>query len=85
MRVISISRFECTAAHDLSDAYADNELLIETNVQMLRHMSRCGACRRHIDEKLEMKHLLRTAARETGAPAAFRQRLNSLLHRVAAE
>ena len=45
-------------------SYIDDELLVETNLEMARHFQSCGARARDAAERREFRGRLRAAARE---------------------
>jgi anti-sigma factor RsiW len=61
------------------DSYIDNELLTESNLQMLEHFSRCSSCTREAQERRDMRKRLQNAVRGMPAPAGLEQRIRHRL------
>ncbi|MFN0170477.1 MAG: anti-sigma factor family protein [Bryobacteraceae bacterium] len=61
------------------DSYIDNELLVETNLEMTQHFERCAVCAREASIRRELRSRVRAAAKQTPLPAGLdilvRQRL----------
>jgi predicted anti-sigma-YlaC factor YlaD len=72
MKVISIGRFECREVRELADAFIDNELLVETNLQVLGHLGRCRDCRAFVEEKSRLKRLVYSSVKQLDVPEALR-------------
>jgi hypothetical protein len=79
MKVIAINGFSCGELRQLSDAYIDNELLIETNLQILRHTGDCNACQTYIDQKLELRDRVRVVVKGQAAPGKLVRNLKAFL------
>lgn len=52
---------ECSDFHDIADSYLGDELLVETNHEVLQHLEACAACRRELAARREMRARLRAA------------------------
>ena len=72
MKVISIGRFECREVRELADAFIDNELLVETTLQVLGHIDRCRDCRAFVEEKIRLKRLVYTSVKQLDVPETLR-------------
>ncbi|NNE67816.1 MAG: zf-HC2 domain-containing protein [Pyrinomonadaceae bacterium] len=51
----------CKDFRDVADSYLSDELLTETNHDMIRHMENCGDCRALIGARREIRSRLKTA------------------------
>lgn len=77
---------KCHDLKQLIDSYLDDELLVETNHDVHRHLENCRGCREFIAESRELRARVRTAAKslpDMKADAAFLARLNDELKRTA--
>lgn len=76
----------CQELREILDSYIGNELLIETNHEVLRHLENCAACRDELAARRELRTRLRSAvslAPETQIDPAFAARLQSNLRETA--
>ena len=72
----------CQEFKEVSDSYLGDELLIETNHEILKHLENCPACRQELTARRELRTRLRAAAKNSNAvrinPAFARQLTNNL-------
>ncbi|MGQ0540936.1 MAG: hypothetical protein ACT4O9_03670 [Blastocatellia bacterium] len=54
----------CRDFNDIADSYLSNELLVETNHEVLRHIENCGDCRNELAARRELRDRLRIAIKE---------------------
>ena len=54
---------DCREFREISEAYLSDELLVETNLQVFRHLENCPNCRKEFAAKRELRERLRTAAK----------------------
>jgi hypothetical protein len=59
MKVISMEKKLCEKTQKSLDAYLDNELLVETNQEVLRHLENCPACPEALQLRLRIKARLK--------------------------
>jgi len=73
---------DCRELRPMFDSYTSDELLIETNHEVLRHLENCTACRGEMAErrslKLRLRHAVRNASEMQIVPAFSRQLSASL-------
>lgn len=50
---------ECSDFYDIADSYLGDELLVETNHEVLQHLEGCAACRRELAARRELRARLR--------------------------
>ena len=77
---------QCRDFREVADSYLSDELLVETNHDMIAHLETCADCRRELAARRELRTILRTSfaqAEELQMPDEFASRLHSEL-RVAA-
>ena len=51
----------CREFRELIDSYLDEELLVETNHEMIRHLEGCAACRAELDDRRRLRARLKSA------------------------
>jgi hypothetical protein len=70
---------ECQEIRELVDSYLSNELLIETNHQVLRHLAACASCSAEVERRRAMRDLLVQSLREDLEVAPLRERIESAI------
>ncbi len=55
------SLMECSDFYDMADSYLGDELLVETNHEVLQHLEGCAACRGELAARRELRARLRVA------------------------
>ena len=71
----------CESVRRLLDAYVSNELLTETNLDILEHLDRCVACSAAFGSRVQTRETLRRAVRRETAPAELLQSIRKSLPR----
>jgi len=81
MNVVNFNERSCERYRRYFDAYLDNELLVETNQDVLQHLNSCVECTRILEGRARTKQLVRDAVTKEQAPpelvAALRSRLRT--------
>jgi hypothetical protein len=81
MKVVNFNERSCDKYRRSFDAYLDNELLVETNQDVLQHLNSCTECARILEDRARTKQLVRNAVTKEQAPpelvTALRSRLRS--------
>ena len=81
MKVVNFNDRACERYRRYFDAYLDNELLVETNHDVLQHLNSCAECARILEARARTKQLVRDAVTKEQAPpelaAALRSRLRT--------
>src|SRR6185295_5405109 len=75
----------CRDVREIADSFLCEELLTETNHEILRHLDTCPSCRAEIDARRRLRGALRDAfnrAPELQPSAEFRGRLRDQLREV---
>ncbi len=73
---------QCSDFHKIADSYLGDELLIETNHEVIAHLEACPACRRELAARRELRVQLRAAFANSAAlqpSPAFTKRLHAQL------
>ena len=53
----------CKDFKEIADSYLSNELLVETNHEVLQHLENCANCRRELGARRELRDVLREAVK----------------------
>jgi hypothetical protein len=61
------------------DSYLDNELLTESNLEMIEHFRRCNSCTQEVQERRNVRRRLQKAVRDIPTPAGLEQRIRDRL------
>ena len=61
------------------DSYIDDELLTESNLEMIEHFRRCTACTQEAQERRNVRRRLRDAVREVPVPSGLEGRIRDRL------
>ncbi len=72
----------CKDFREIADSYLSNELLVETNHEVLRHLENCADCRRELASRRDLRMRLRDAVRRSAQSqmnANFAARLTNYL------
>src|SRR5712692_2802343 len=81
MKVINFEDGYCTRIRSYLDSYLNNELLVETNHEVLKHIETCEGCSRSLEDRARLKAQLKRAVMREYAPVALRDRISSDLRR----
>jgi hypothetical protein len=80
---------ECRRFRDIADSYLSEELLVETNHEVLRHLESCPTCRAELAARRQVRRVLRSAFARAEAlqpPADLAERVRQFAQaRIAAE
>lgn len=68
MSVMNFEQKSCERIRGYLDSYVSNELLIETNHEVLRHLERCKVCAEALAVRVRVKNLLQNAVQREAAP-----------------
>jgi anti-sigma factor RsiW len=80
------NQVQCRDFREIADSYLSDELLIETNHDVMRHLESCAVCSRELAARRDLRHQLRKSFQQ--APqllvrSDFTTRLQTELQRVA--
>jgi hypothetical protein len=79
MDVINYKDRTCTTIRRYFDSYLDNELLVETNHEVLRHIAACADCARLLEERARIKKAVKRAVLQEQPPSAL---LSNIQHSI---
>src|SRR5215475_7649368 len=68
MNVVNFNERACERYRRYFDAYLDNELLVETNQDVLQHLNSCVECARILEGRARTKQLVRDAVTKEETP-----------------
>lgn len=69
MKVINFEHRPCEKTRRYLDSYLSNELLIETNHEVLHHLETCKECSKALEARARVRGALQRAVRRGSAPA----------------
>jgi anti-sigma factor RsiW len=75
MTQLTFDEWACRNTRTKLDSYIDDELVVETNLEMARHFQNCGACAQEEAARRELRGRLRAAARAVPTPTGLDQRV----------
>jgi anti-sigma factor (TIGR02949 family) len=75
MKVIGFERNYCKKIARLLDSYLNNELLVETIHEVLKHIRGCPDCSEALSASERVRAILQTAVRREAAPLALREKI----------
>jgi hypothetical protein len=80
MRTIPSSEGACEKIRQYLDSYISNELLVETNHEVLRHLELCAPCSREFETRIRVRTSLQNAVRREVVPADLQQKIRRRIH-----
>lgn len=81
-----VSQVQCRDFRELADSYLSNELLVETNHDVIRHLETCADCRRELAARRNVRGQLRSgfeSAPDLQVSDDFQGKLTAQLREVA--
>ena len=75
MKPVEFGRGGCTRTLQYMDSYLANELLVETNHEVLRHVENCPSCAAELDARTRVRARLREAVRAEITPPDLQARV----------
>jgi anti-sigma factor RsiW len=82
------NQMQCSDFQEIADSYLSDELLIETNHDVIRHLDACAACRFELAARRELRYEIRrefNQASELRIPDGFSKNLRAQLKERALE
>jgi anti-sigma factor RsiW len=79
MTQINFDEQACRTARSRLDSYLDNELLAESNLDLLEHFRQCAACTQEAEARRTVRVRLQAAVRETTIPGGLEARVRERL------
>jgi anti-sigma factor (TIGR02949 family) len=75
MKVISFGDSACEKIRRYLDSYVNNELTVETNHEVVRHLESCSACAGEAEDRSRLKARLKSAVTAQNAPADLSEKI----------
>ena len=79
MKLVQFGDNPCARIRRYMDSYINNELLVETNHEVLRHLETCPACAAEVESRTRMKARLQSAVRNQSVPEDLQARVRAVL------
>jgi len=83
MKVIGFEQNQCKKIRSYLDSYLSNELMVETNHEVLKHLDSCQGCSDALAGRSRVKQVLRQAVMRDEAPAGLRYRIQKDIRKSA--
>ena len=84
MKLLDFKDGACRKVVAHFDAYMDNELLVETNREVLGHLESCPDCSTSLDDRIRFRGALRRAGSRVAVPATLGDSVRSSLDKASA-
>src|SRR5690242_1148307 len=81
MNSMSHRNSACEKIRDYLDSYISNELLVETNHEVLRHLESCPSCSAEVEARSRLRARLKAAVEAQNVPADLRVTVRQMIHR----
>jgi anti-sigma factor RsiW len=75
MKIVNIGQSNCERVRQYLDSYISNELLVESNLEVLRHIEQCSACSQESETRARIRASLQAAARREDVPPGLEQKI----------
>ncbi|MFN7993939.1 MAG: zf-HC2 domain-containing protein [Bryobacteraceae bacterium] len=79
MNVINFGEAACERVRGYLDSYLSNELLIETNHEVLKHLEGCPRCAADLNARVQVRTRLKAAVQSAPVPAGLEARIQKTL------
>jgi anti-sigma factor RsiW len=81
MNVINFEPHNCKKLRAYLDSYLNNELLVETTHEVLRHLEQCPDCYEALENRRRVKQLLKTAVMKESASPALQEKIRKSIRK----
>jgi predicted anti-sigma-YlaC factor YlaD len=81
MNILKFEQNNCTRIRAFLDSYLNNELLVETTHEVLRHLETCSDCGDELKRRQHLKSLLKKAVMQVAIPASLETRIKKGIRR----
>jgi anti-sigma factor RsiW len=75
MKIVDFGQSNCERIRRYLDSYISNELLVESNLEVLRHVEQCSACSQELETRVRIRASLQAAARREDLPPGLEQKI----------
>ena len=79
MNRVQFGEGACEKTRKYLDSYISNELLVETNHEVLRHIENCPACAAELDARTQLRKRLKSAVNAQNVPPDLQVRIREQL------
>ena len=79
MKLVQFGDSACARIRRYMDSYINNELLVETNHEVLRHLESCPSCASEVETRSRIKNRLKAAVQNQGVPVDLQSRVREAL------
>jgi hypothetical protein len=79
MKLVQFGNSACARIRRYMDSYINNELLVETNHEVLRHLESCQSCASEVETRSRIKNRLKAAVQNQGVPVDLEARVREAL------
>ena len=83
MNVVNFNDKACERIQRYFDSYLDNELLVETNHEVLRHLQSCAGCSKVLETRARLKDAVKQAVLSEEVPAFLLESVQNEVRRTA--
>lgn len=83
MNVVNFEQHHCQRVRAYLDSYLNNELLVETTHEVLRHLEGCAACSESLENRRRIKELLKAAVMKESVPPALQEKIRKRIRKDA--
>jgi anti-sigma factor (TIGR02949 family) len=81
MNIVKSERKDCFRIRAFLDSYLNDELLVETTHEVLRHLENCTDCGEELGRRRQLKSLLKKAVMREAIPAGLETRIKKRIRR----
>ena len=81
MKLVHFGDNACTRIRRYMDSYVDNELLVETNHEVLLHLESCPSCTAEVETRTRIKSRLKAAVQSQSVPPELQARVRESLRK----
>jgi anti-sigma factor (TIGR02949 family) len=81
MNIVKFEQKGCFRIRAFLDSYLNDELLVETTHEVLRHLENCTDCGAELGRRQQLKSLLKRAMMREAIPAGLETRIKKSIRR----
>ncbi|HXU37685.1 MAG TPA: zf-HC2 domain-containing protein [Blastocatellia bacterium] len=82
MKIVKFEDGQCKRVRSYLDSYLSNELMVETNLEVLKHLGDCEDCSRTVQDRARIKAQLKRVVLSVQAPETLPDRIRSDIRRT---
>src|SRR5438067_3523314 len=75
MNIVAFGQGGCGRTRRYMDSYISNELLVESSIELLRHLRQCSACSLELDARMRIRASLQAAVRKKDVPPGLERKV----------